>query len=30
MRSLHGGRVAPKRHCGTRLLFKPPKHKRKH
>jgi hypothetical protein len=27
MRSLHGGRVAPKRHCGTRLLYKKPKHK---
>jgi len=27
MRSLHGGRVAPKRRCGTRLLVKKPKHK---
>jgi hypothetical protein len=28
MRSVHGGRVTAKRHCGTRLLYKKPKHKR--
>jgi hypothetical protein len=27
MRSLHGGRVKPQRHCGTRVLVSKPKHK---
>lgn len=28
MRSMHGGRVAPKHRCGTRVLVKKPKHKK--